>query len=60
MLTPAEVQDYVIVHELAHRKEMNHSSKFWAVVGEIMPDYKTTVRWLKEHGGEIINSVQQF
>jgi predicted metal-dependent hydrolase len=60
MLTPAEVQDYVIVHELAHRKEMNHSSKFWAVVGEIMPDYKTKVRWLKEHGGEIINSVQQF
>ena len=54
MLTPREVQDYVIVHELRHRKEMNHSPKFWAVVEEVLPDYKKRRNWLRENGSAII------
>lgn len=54
MLTPREVQDYVIVHELSHRKEMNHSPKFWAVVEEVLPDYKKRRKWLRENGSAII------
>ena len=54
MLTPAEVLDYVVVHELCHRKEMNHSARFWAEVEKIIPDYKIQKNWLKEHGEEII------
>ena len=40
MLMPKEVVDYVIVHELAHRKEMNHSKAFWKIVETYMPDYE--------------------
>ena len=54
MLTPREVQDYVIVHELSHRKEMNHSPKFWEVVEEVLPDYKKRRKWLRENGSVII------
>ena len=45
-----EVIDYVIVHELAHLKEMNHSSRFWKIVSDILPDYKVQEKWLKEKG----------
>jgi hypothetical protein len=41
------VVDYVVAHELAHLREMNHSARFWAVVGQIYPDYKTTRDELK-------------
>lgn len=54
MLTPPEVIDYVVVHELCHRKEMNHSKAFWAEVGKVLPDYKASVAWLKAEGGRII------
>ena len=54
MLTPPEIQDYVVVHELCHRKEMNHSDRFWKEVEKILPDYKERKAWLKEHGGEIM------
>ena len=50
MLTPPKVLDYVVVHELCHRKEMNHSKSFWTEVEKVMPDYKEAVRWLKEEG----------
>lgn len=50
MLMPAEIQDYVVVHELCHRKEMNHSPKFWAEVEKVMPDYEKRRQWLKENG----------
>ena len=45
---PEELRDYVIVHELAHRLEMNHSPWFWARVEEVLPDYKERRRRLKE------------
>ncbi len=54
MLTPPEVIDYVVVHELCHRKEMNHSRAFWAEVAKVLPDYKKQVAWLKEHGSGIM------
>lgn len=50
MLSPPEVLDYVIVHELAHRKEMNHSPAFWAQVEAVLPDYRQRERWLKTQG----------
>lgn len=48
MLMPREILDYVVVHELAHRREMNHSAAFWAVVEAEMPDYRERRRMLKE------------
>ena len=59
MLTPPEVIDYVVVHELCHRKEMNHSEAFWAEVEKILPYYKEQVKWLKENGGQIIGRMKQ-
>ena len=53
-LLPPFVSDYVIVHELCHLKEMNHSSKFWAQVEKILPDYKLRRKWLKDNGGVLI------
>ena len=50
LLAPEEVVDYVVIHELAHRREMNHSARFYAVVAEIKPDYKVWQRWLKVNG----------
>lgn len=54
MLCPAEVVDYVVVHELCHRKEMNHSPRFWAEVERVLPDFKQRERWLKDHGTAIM------
>ena len=50
MLTPPEVLDSVVVHELCHRKEMNHSDRFYAEVLRVFPDYKKWDNWLKENG----------
>ena len=54
LLAPEEVQDYVVVHELCHRKEMNHSPAFWAEVERVMPDYRNRKAWLKEHGASLL------
>ena len=53
ILAPEKVLDYVVIHELAHRKEMNHSPGFYQVVEDAMPDYRIYQRWLKEHGREL-------
>lgn len=53
MLAPGEILDYVVVHELAHRIEMNHSPRFWQQVAQILPDYKARRNWLKENGGRL-------
>lgn len=58
MLAPAEVADYVVVHELCHRKEMNHSAAFWAEVARVLPDYRDRKRWLKENGPALIGRLE--
>ncbi|MFH1524609.1 MAG: SprT family zinc-dependent metalloprotease [Chloroflexota bacterium] len=50
VMAPPAVVDYVVIHELVHTKIKNHSKTFWARVGEILPEYKTHVRWLKKNG----------
>ena len=49
-MMPDEVVDYVVVHELCHRKEMNHSPRFWAEVEKVIPNHKALRKWLKEEG----------
>ena len=51
MLLPEEVIDSVVIHELCHRKHMNHSKLFYAEVERVCPDYKKWQKWLKENGG---------
>ena len=58
MLTPLEVIDSVVVHELCHRLEMNHSPRFYAEVRRVYPDYDTWNRWLKENGPAIMARMQ--
>ena len=54
MLAPPEVIDSVVVHELCHRKEMNHSPTFYAHVLRVFPEYRTWRRWLKENGPTLL------
>ena len=54
MLTPDGVIDSIVVHELCHRKYMNHSARFYAEVLRVFPEYRTYQRWLKEHGEMIM------
>lgn len=51
---PAEVLDSVVVHELCHRIEMNHSGKFYAHVYRVFPQYDSCHRWLKQNGGTLM------
>ena len=54
MLTPPEVIDSVVVHELCHRKEMNHSERFYAEVLRVFPEYRKWNQWLRDHGPELM------
>ena len=58
MLTPPEVIDSVVVHELCHRKEMNHSRSFYAEVIKAFPEYRKWDKWLKENGRNILMRVK--
>lgn len=49
VLAPPEVLDYLVIHELAHLREMNHSARFWAHVGEHCADYKARRKWLRDN-----------
>lgn len=50
LFAPPDVVDYVIIHELAHLIELNHSERFWALVGRAMPDFKQKETWLRLNG----------
>lgn len=50
VLAPPEIIDYVIIHELAHTREKNHSRTFWDLVAGQMPDFRQRRRWLKQNG----------
>lgn len=54
VLTPPEVLDYVIVHELCHRVHLNHSSAFWDSLAQVLPDYASQRKWLKDSGRILI------
>lgn len=54
ILAPPEVLDYVVVHELCHRREMNHSQVFWKEVEKILPDYQERQKWLKDNGWRLM------
>lgn len=54
MLAPPEVLDSVVVHELCHRREMNHSERFYAQVLRVFPEYRKWNVWLKAHGPALL------
>lgn len=53
MLMPADVRDYILIHELAHLKHANHSRRFWATVESMCPRYRDAHRWLRAHGATL-------
>lgn len=59
MLTPPEVRMYVVAHELCHRLEMNHSDRFWYLLEQVLPDYRSQVAWLKQYGPGLINRLPE-
>lgn len=50
IMAPPKILDYVVVHELCHLKEMNHSARFWSLVEGLCPEYKECRKWLKDYG----------
>lgn len=50
---PAQVCDYIIIHELMHLRHLNHSAHFWAEVEKACPDYRTAEDWLKKNSGQV-------
>ncbi len=53
MMAPPPVIDYVVIHELAHLKEMNHTKRFWQLVGQHCPKWRDHKKWLKDHAVEL-------
>ncbi|GLS42945.1 hypothetical protein GGR33_000856 [Methylobacterium brachythecii] len=53
ILAPPVVLDYLVAHEMAHLREMNHSARFWSLVGSVCPHVDEAERWLKRHGAEL-------
>ena len=55
ILFPVEIMDSIVVHELCHRKYMNHSPQFYAEIEKVFPDYKKCNKWLKDNGSVYLN-----
>ncbi len=53
VMAPILVLNYVVIHELSHTTEKNHSRAFWARVRQINPSYRQQLKWLKEHGSSL-------
>jgi hypothetical protein len=53
IMAPTPIIDYVVIHELSHLVEQNHSKKFWRLVEQIMPDYKEHKKWLRDNGTQL-------
>jgi predicted metal-dependent hydrolase len=53
ILVPEPVIDYIIIHELAHLKEMNHSQRFWNLVTRYCPQWRQHKKWLEEHEADL-------
>lgn len=60
MLAPPRIVDYVVVHELAHLREMNHGEAFWGIVGEFDPEWEQHREWLREHSAELVFSEEDL
>lgn len=56
MMAPPEILDYVVIHELAHLREANHSSEFWSLVAEYDPEYDSHSEWLTENSARLVFS----
>ena len=52
-IAPRDVREYVVIHELCHLRELNHSKAFWQLIATAMPDWEEHKRWLAEHGREL-------
>jgi len=57
MMAPEPVIEYVIIHELAHLKEMNHSKNFWKLVAEHCPQWRKRKKWLRDHETELASTL---
>jgi predicted metal-dependent hydrolase len=53
MMAPEPVADYVVIHEVAHLREMNHTGRFWRLVAERCPSWREHRKWLNDHGAEL-------
>ena len=54
LLAPEPVLDYVVWHEVCHLEVMDHSPRFWALLGRRCPDYREQARWLRRHGATLV------
>jgi predicted metal-dependent hydrolase len=60
IMAPPEIAEYVVVHELAHLREQNHTNRFWRIVQEQLPDYRERANWLEEHSVDLIFSEEDL